>query len=180
MREDKPDESSESPEDVKVLSLREDWPLVPYLTIVLVGFFVTLYDFIVWQQPDFQFNALAILGVACIPIAGIMRSFPRKNLSSAGFGSIWNTPRLKIVKGQKLVTDGYYQHVRHPIYTGEIFRDYCFPLIFSSLYGFLIMTVGIVFLLFRIRVEEKLLLEAFGEEYEEYRRHTKKLIPFIC
>jgi protein-S-isoprenylcysteine O-methyltransferase Ste14 len=178
MSEDK-DESSKPPEDVKVLSLREDWPLVPYLTTILLGFFVTLYDFIVWQQLDFQVNVLAILGIVFIPIAGVMRSFPRKTLSAAGFGSIWNTPRLKIVKGQKLVTEGYYQHIRHPIYTGEIFRDYCLPLIFSSLYGFLIMTLGIIFLLFRIRIEETLLLEAFDEEYEEYRKRTKKLIPYI-
>ena len=53
MSENKEDESSEPSGDVKVLSLREDWPLVPYLTIILFGFIVTLYDFIVWQQLDF-------------------------------------------------------------------------------------------------------------------------------
>ncbi len=171
--------SSESPDDVKVLSLREDWPLVSYITIVLIGVLVTLFDFLVWQQLVFQFNILVIAGVASVIIGGAMRTLPRRSFSAAGLGSIWNTPRLKIVKGHKLVTDGYYKHIRHPIYTGEIFRNYCLPLIFSSFYGFLIMTIGIVFLLFRIQIEEKLLLETFGEEYEEYRRQTKKLIPYI-
>ena len=169
----------ESSEDVKVLSLREDWPLVPYLTIILIGFAITLYDFIVWQQFAFQFGIQVVIGIIFMMLAVVMRSLPRRSLSAAGFGSIWNTPRLKIVKKHKLVTDGYYRHIRHPIYTGEIFRDYCIPLILSSFYGFLIMTIGIVILLFRIRIEEKLLVEAFGEEYEEYRRRTKKLIPYI-
>lgn len=168
----------ESSRDVKVLSLREDWPLVPYPTIILIGFSITLYDFIVWQQFAFRFGIQVIIGIIFMILGGIVRSLPR-SLSAAGFGSISNTPRLKIVKRHKLVTDGYYKHIRHPIYTGEIFRNYCLPLILSSFYGLLIMTVGIVILLFRIRIEEKLLVEAFGEEYEEYRRRTKKLIPYI-
>ena len=172
-------ESSDSPEDVKVLSMREDWPLIPYLLIILIGFGLTLYDFIVWQQLNFQFNVFAILGILSMIVGGVMRSLTRRSLSAAGFGSIWNTPRLKIVEGHTLVTDGYYKRIRHPIYTGEIFRNYCIPLLVSSFYGFLIMTIGIVVLLFRIRIEEKLLVEAFGEEYEEYRKRTKKLIPYI-
>ena len=170
---------STEPEDVRVLTLPEDWPLIPYLVIILVGFAVAIIDFVFWQQLVFQFNILAILGIISMIIGGVMRSYPRKTLAEAGFGSIWNTPRLKIVKGHKLVTTGFYKHVRHPIYTGEIFRDYCIPLLVSSLYGIIIMTVGIVFLLFRIRIEEDLLLDAFGEEYEEYKRRTKKLIPYI-
>jgi protein-S-isoprenylcysteine O-methyltransferase Ste14 len=32
---------------------------------------------------------------------------------------------------------------------------------------------------FRMRVEEAALREAFGEEYRDYMRRTKRLIPFI-
>ncbi|MHA2002665.1 MAG: methyltransferase family protein [Candidatus Thorarchaeota archaeon] len=179
MSEEKEDESSELPVDVKVLTLKEDWPLVPYITSVLIGVLLAIYDFVVWQQMVFQFNIFVILGVASLIVGGTMRSLPRRSLAAAGLGSIWNTPRLKIVKGHKLLTDGYYEYIRHPIYFGEIFRNYCIPLILSSFYGFAVMTVGIVFLLFRIHIEEKLLLKAFGEEYEEYRRRTKKLFPYI-
>ncbi|MHA1951656.1 MAG: methyltransferase family protein [Candidatus Thorarchaeota archaeon] len=172
-------ESSDQTEDVKVLSLREDWPLVAYIVCILIGVLFTLYDFVVLQQLVFQFNILVIIGVLFMIVGVTMRSLPRRSLSTAGFGSIWDTPRLKIVKGHKLVIDGYYKHIRHPIYTGEILRNYSLPLILSSLFGFVFMTVGIVSLLFRIGIEEKLLIEAFGEEYQEYRRRTKKLIPFF-
>ena len=34
-------------------------------------------------------------------------------------------------------------------------------------------------LLFRIGIEERMLVEEFGAEYEEYMRRTKKLIPYV-
>jgi protein-S-isoprenylcysteine O-methyltransferase Ste14 len=86
---------------------------------------------------------------------------------------------VRIVKGHKLVTTGYYQHIRHPIYTGEFFRNYCIPFILTSYWGIIFMTVGFAFLLLRIRVEEELLLEAFGGEYEGYQSRTKKLFPYV-
>jgi protein-S-isoprenylcysteine O-methyltransferase Ste14 len=33
--------------------------------------------------------------------------------------------------------------------------------------------------LYRIRLEEELLIREFGEEYIEYRKHTKKLVPCV-
>jgi protein-S-isoprenylcysteine O-methyltransferase Ste14 len=50
---------------------------------------------------------------------------------------------------------------------------------FSSLYGVLLVGVATIFFLFRIEIEEKMLIEAFGEEYKEYQRNTKKMIPYI-
>jgi len=48
-----------------------------------------------------------------------------------------------------------------------------------SLYGLVFMTISLVFLHIKIRIEEKMLIEAFGEEYKEYQRTTNKLIPFL-
>lgn len=39
--------------------------------------------------------------------------------------------------------------------------------------------IGTIFLLFRINVEEEMLAEAFGSDYEDYQRKTKRLIPYI-
>ena len=51
-------------------------------------------------------------------------------------------------------------------------------------YSSLIGLVSVLFLLlpglaYRIKVEEKLLLEQFGEEYSAYQLRTRKLIPGI-
>ena len=96
----------------------------------------------------------------------------------AGFGLV-SSSRLQILEGQRLVTDGVYSHVRHPLYLGEISRNSGFTLILSSLYGFVVVLVGSLFLPFRIQIEERMLLEEFDREYKEYKRRTKKLIPYI-
>jgi len=41
---------------------------------------------------------------------------------------------------------------------------------------FLLGTPGLIY---RIRVEEQMLIDQFGDEYRTYMRKTKRLIPFI-
>jgi protein-S-isoprenylcysteine O-methyltransferase Ste14 len=53
------------------------------------------------------------------------------------------------------------------------------PLVFSSGYGFLVMLGIIPLFIYRIRIEEKMLIEKFGDEYLQYMKRTKKLIPFF-
>jgi protein-S-isoprenylcysteine O-methyltransferase Ste14 len=53
------------------------------------------------------------------------------------------------------------------------------PVFAGSLYGLLTMSALIPVLLYRIRIEERLLTEEFGDAYRSYRDATSKLIPFI-
>lgn len=80
---------------------------------------------------------------------------------------------------EKLVTQGIYRHIRHPIYLAMLLYTVGIPLFFSSLYGFLVTLGFIPFTLYRIRIEEKMLIDTFGDEYREYTKKTKKMIPFI-
>ena len=97
----------------------------------------------------------------------------------AGFDSLVGTSKLKVVKEHHLVKDGLYKHVRHPLYLGEILRNLGFVIIFSSVYGTSIVLLASTFLFFRMDIEEKMLISAFSVEYIEYKRRTKKLIPYI-
>jgi len=119
-----------------------------------------------------------IIGVVLLVMGGTLRLTSRRALMRAGFGLL-NSSRLQIVEGQRLLTEGVYRHIRHPLYLGEITRNLGFPIMLSSLYGLVIMLVGNLFLLFRIEIEESMLLDEFGQEYEEYRKRTKKLIPHL-
>jgi protein-S-isoprenylcysteine O-methyltransferase Ste14 len=90
------------------------------------------------------------------------------------------TAHLRVNEGRRLIQEGIYKHLRHPSYFGMIFSFLGLPLVFCSLYGVLCMIfIGIPSLLFRINLEERFLVEEFGEEYLEYRKHTYKLIPFV-
>jgi protein-S-isoprenylcysteine O-methyltransferase Ste14 len=53
------------------------------------------------------------------------------------------------------------------------------PVYAPSLYGFLVLSLLIPIFLNRIRMEEEMLTEEFGDAYRAYRETTSKLIPFI-
>ncbi len=79
----------------------------------------------------------------------------------------------------KLITHGVYSFTRHPIYLGVIIAVIGVPMYAMSLYGFVAMLALIPVFLNRIRIEERLLTEEFGDAYRTYRETTSKLIPFV-
>ena len=159
-------------------TVREDWTVLPFLTLTLLGFIAAVLDFIYRQNFDFQ--VFAVAGLLLLLTGGIIRMKARLELKKkAGFGSFTGTAKLQIVKEHQLVKDGLYKHIRHPLYLGEILRNLGFVVIFSSVYGTLIVLLASIFLLFRIDLEEKMLIAVFGEEYKEYKRKTNKIIPYI-
>lgn len=90
------------------------------------------------------------------------------------------TVDVAINKDHNLKTDGLYCLVRHPSYLGILLITSGISLGMNSLLSFVIVTVPIFFaILYRVRIEEKLLTEEFGEEYVNYSKKVKRLIPFI-
>ena len=158
--------------------LTEDWTVIPFLGLTLLGFAAAILDFV--YRQNFNFQVFAIVGLLLLLTRGLIRMKARLQLKKkAGFGSLVGTAKLKIVKQHRLVKDGLYKHIRHPIYLGEILRNLGFVLIFSSVYGLLIILLASIFLLFRIEIEEKMLIVIFGEEYKDYKRNTKRIIPYV-
>ena len=75
-------------------------------------------------------------------------------------------------KANKLVTTGLYKKLRHPIYLfGLIFM--VGVIIFFQKFIFLIVLVVLIFLqMKRIKNEEKVLGEKFGDQYIQYKKGT--------
>ena len=86
---------------------------------------------------------------------------------------------LVIIEDHQLITHGIYRFARHPIYFGVLIAIMGVPVYAPSLYGFLVLLLLIPIFLNRIRMEEKMLTEEFGNAYQTYRKNTRKLIPFI-
>jgi|SRR5664280_1744320 protein-S-isoprenylcysteine O-methyltransferase Ste14 len=87
---------------------------------------------------------------------------------------------LRVKVGHILVTDGPYRFVRHPGYTGFLLIALGLCIGYSSLIGLIAIPVLLLpGLAYRMRVEERLLVRQFGEEYRNYTRNSKKLIPGI-
>lgn len=84
-----------------------------------------------------------------------------------------------IKKGHRLITHGSYRFTRNPIYLGLLMVCAGLPVYAASVYGMLAMLAMIPVILFRITLEERMLAEHFGDEYEAYRDATSRLIPFL-
>ena len=94
-------------------------------------------------------------------------------------GQQWSL-QARVLDNHKLITSGVYDLVRHPIYTAMLGMLIATGLVISHW-----IVLGAAILIFlagtevRTRLEEKLLAEAFGEQFEEWRSRVPKLIPSI-
>jgi protein-S-isoprenylcysteine O-methyltransferase len=80
----------------------------------------------------------------------------------------------------KLVRTGIYRVVRHPAYLGLVSVFLGIPLSEGSWGGTIVAVAGgIPAVVYRIWIEEKSLSEWFGEQYEEYKESSWRLIPYL-
>jgi protein-S-isoprenylcysteine O-methyltransferase Ste14 len=90
------------------------------------------------------------------------------------------TVDVAITNAANLKTDGIYEKVRHPSYSGILAIVIGFGVTMNSLYSFLVLVLPVfIAVIFRIGVEEKVLIKEFGNSYLEYKSKTKKLVPGI-
>jgi protein-S-isoprenylcysteine O-methyltransferase Ste14 len=90
------------------------------------------------------------------------------------------TANVAVHSGHRVVRSGVYRHVRHPAYTGLLLAFVGLGVGFGNWLSvaFILIPVAAA-LAYRIRVEEAALLEALGDEYADYCRVTKRLIPGV-
>jgi protein-S-isoprenylcysteine O-methyltransferase Ste14 len=89
---------------------------------------------------------------------------------------------LSIVFGEEreqpgVIRESVFNVVRHPIYLSEILLYLGFLMLSISLAAAAVWVVAIGFLHYISRYEERLLLERFGREYEQYMREVPMWIP---
>jgi len=132
---------------------------------------------------------LGFVGVGAMRCAGVAVGWTGLALLVAGVAIRWGaiytlgkffTGVVLIREDHRLLRTGLYRHVRHPAYTGALVAHLGLGLSFSNWYslGFSLLPYAVA-ASYRIRVEERALREAFGEEYEAHARATKRLIPKI-
>jgi protein-S-isoprenylcysteine O-methyltransferase Ste14 len=90
------------------------------------------------------------------------------------------TVDVAINEVHQLKTDGLFKLVRHPSYLGLLMILSGFSLGMVTMVSFIVVTIPVfLVILYRIKVEEKLLFETFGEEYIRYSGSTKKIVPYL-
>ena len=85
---------------------------------------------------------------------------------------------LDIKNKHTLIEDGIYKHIRHPMYAAHLLWGIAQVLLVPNwIAGFASLVVFIPFYFLRVRREERVMLEQFGEEYRLYRGRTGRLLP---
>jgi protein-S-isoprenylcysteine O-methyltransferase Ste14 len=83
-------------------------------------------------------------------------------------------------RDQPVITDGPYRLIRHPSYAGLLLVFMAVGLFIGNWWSLVGLTVAIAGgLVFRIRVEERALMQNLGDRYRDYAASHKRLVPLI-
>ena len=93
-------------------------------------------------------------------------------------GRNWSA-RVEVKRGHELIRRGPYRLVRHPIYSGLLLATLGTGLAVGRWCAPLALLLALLTFLYKIRREERFMLQTFGAGYEELRRQVKMLIPFV-
>ena len=86
--------------------------------------------------------------------------------------------RPDIKEACELVTHGIYAYVRHPMYLSVLTMMFGVMLIYFTFYEIFLYALLVSVLLTKLFYEEHL-WQCHNKEYERYKKHTKRLIPFL-
>jgi protein-S-isoprenylcysteine O-methyltransferase Ste14 len=147
------------------------------LTLAWLAFFVPL----VWvAAPVFAFADYSLrpaafsAGIVCLAMG--LWLFAR---SHADLGTNWSIT-LEVREKHQLVSHGIYRALRHPMYSALLLYSIGQALVVPNWIAGPSYAVAMALLFaFRVGPEERMMLEEFGRDYEEYMGRIKRLVPGI-
>lgn len=145
--------------------------LLNLLALLAAAVYLVVPNWLAWAALPFPFW-LRWIGVGLA-----LFGFALLQWSHASLSRNWSdAPRL--LRGQTLVTGGPYQWVRHPIYSAFLLILGA-PLLITAnwLVGLLWIVPTALDVASRIRFEEAILSEKFGNDYRLYMARTGRLLP---
>ena len=84
------------------------------------------------------------------------------------------------IENHELIEAGLYKSIRHPGYLGQLIIFIGTSISLSNWLSVLFMIIPVLLgFIYRIKVEERFMIEQMGEKYIGYKKRTKRLIPKI-
>ncbi|MEP6883860.1 MAG: isoprenylcysteine carboxylmethyltransferase family protein [Gammaproteobacteria bacterium] len=138
---------------------------------------VTLAFNLAYQFPAAGMNAVPVLRIVGIVV--FVAGLAIRWYAIVRLGRFF-TVNVAIAADHRLIDTGPYRLVRHPSYTGALMAFLGLGLCLANWLS-LVVIVAPILLVFlrRMHIEEAALLQAFGDQYRDYMRRTKRLIPAI-
>lgn len=147
------------------------WLLFAFIAI---GYFLSFRIAATKTGRIYHWDLFFSMGVLLI-IAGLIIRIYAINTLKQHF-----TFQVTKIENHKLIETGLYKMIRHPGYLGQLLIFIGTAVSFSNWLSILSMMVAVsIGYLYRIRIEERFMVEQMGQKYLDYQMRTKKLIPFV-
>jgi protein-S-isoprenylcysteine O-methyltransferase Ste14 len=150
---------------------RSFWPIA---LGIMAAFFLSPMEYLYFATFQPRTVWMESIGWGLVLLGSILFVWARRTLGRHYSGHV------SVKKEQELVQSGPYRIIRHPAYAGYLFMAFGLAVGYSSLLGFVsVLLILLPAAVYRIRVEDRLLAERFGTQFEEYVRKKKRLLPGI-
>ncbi|WP_330179935.1 isoprenylcysteine carboxylmethyltransferase family protein [Nocardia sp. NBC_01503] len=148
--------------------LPEPWMLLGLTVLIVI---MNLLPGGIWETTTWTNPALAEVGSVFVIGSAALMVWARLAL-----GTMW-AGRPMIQQEHELRTGGPYQVVRHPIYTGIL--GVMTGRMLMAGFGATVVTFVFIlgWLLWRVREEDRILIDTFGDRYRSYQQEVGALIP---
>ncbi len=148
------------------------WLMIALILGISLAFNIPAFAPLLNIQPHFEI--FFIVGLVLIWAGLLFRFWAVQTL-----GSLFST-KLVIQDQHELITTGPYQYVRNPSYSGALVTFAGIGLgIGNWLSLVVLLAMALILYVLRIKAEDKLLQDAFGPAYQEYKDRTWALIPYV-
>ncbi len=140
------------------------------LNVALLLLFISVPGLNGWFLPEHWRGTViagALVQASCIALA----VWARRHL-----GRNW-AAEVRIGVGHELVRSGPYRRLRHPIYTAMLGMSLGTAIASSQYHALVGVAILFVAYLRKTRLEEDILGQTFGDQYEAYRRASWRLLP---
>ena len=147
------------------------------LAIAWVAFFLPLIWIVtpLFAFADYPLHPVPLFTGALCLVLGLWL-FHRAH---ADLGTNWSIT-LEVREKHQLVTHGIYRWVRHPMYLALLIYSLGQALVIPNwLVGPSYGVAMVLLIALRMGLEERMMHEQFGKDYEAYQATTKRLIPDV-
>jgi protein-S-isoprenylcysteine O-methyltransferase Ste14 len=146
--------------------------ILAFTQFFLIGI---IFVFGIFEQKLFKYTTVPLLeyiGITLMIISGLVFVIAVFNFRQI------ITPNPVPLDNAKLITNGIYGYIRHPMYLFGILLMFGFAFYKNAYISVFLCILLIVFFIKKIIFEEKHLIQKFPQ-YKAYQSETKKLFPFI-